>query len=554
VGGTAPPGTVAIVLAANGTLPFAGGTVLGRLLDQFADLEVAAIHVITRPAVADDLRAAVDGAGAQLHVSPDAAGDLRAVAEVAHGADGPLAIAHGDIVTHRESFAGLLADPRLASAILATTGPQGRPYAPRVRGQRGRLVSAGSPYHSVWRGSSSFLGVLKVSPSERPALIDSAQRLAELAAAPPAGWQEELAAKPELWRWRIATRELDREDEVAEEDLVLSDGDEAELRRRRAVAPDDVASLLLVGLVRGGARVGLSFLRNFFWARPLTREDADAAAAELATYDEDRLLLDQAVKGSDGFFTTFFVSPYSRYIARWAARVGLTPNQITLMSLFVGVLAAAAFATGERAGLAAGAILLQLAFTLDCVDGQLARYTRTFSKLGAWLDSMFDRTKEYIVFAGLAIGAARAGDDVWLLAGAALTLQTLRHTLEFSYGAARHEELGAIAHPPIEVPSDEPDRPPPRPRRAAAAAAAPVAPVRRSPLARGLGVWGAVERVPGVLWLKKMISFPIGERFAAISITAALFDARTTFTVMLAWGAIAALYTLTGRLLRSLSG
>ena len=48
----------------------------------------------------------------------------------------------------------------------------------------------------------------------------------------------------------------------------------------------------------------------------------------------------------------------------------------------------------------AGAVLLQLAFTFDCVDGQLARYTRQFSKLGAWLDSIFDRTKEYVVFAG----------------------------------------------------------------------------------------------------------------------------------------------------------
>ena len=44
-------------------------------------------------------------------------------------------------------------------------------------------------------------------------------------------------------------------------------------------------------------------------------------------------------------------------------------------------------------GYVAGAVLLQAAFTLDCVDGQLARYTRTFSKLGAWLDSIFDRAR-----------------------------------------------------------------------------------------------------------------------------------------------------------------
>jgi Family of unknown function (DUF5941) len=50
-----------------------------------------------------------------------------------------------------------------------------------------------------------------------------------------------------------------------------------------------------------------------------------------------------------------------------------------------------------------------------------------------------------------------------------------------------------------------------------------------------------------------MIAFPIGERFAAISITAALFTPRTTFIVLLVWGSVAALYSLAGRVLRSIA-
>src|SRR3712207_9121461 len=73
--------------------------------------------------------------------------------------------------------------------------------------------------------------------------------------------------------------------------------------------------------------------------------------------------------------------PYTTlFRSRWTARRGYTPNQITTVSLIIGFLSAAAFATGERWGLIAGAILLQAAFTADCVDGQNARYTRTFSK------------------------------------------------------------------------------------------------------------------------------------------------------------------------------
>ena len=95
-------------------------------------------------------------------------------------------------------------------------------------------------------------------------------------------------------------------------------------------------------------------------------------------------------------------------------------------------------------------MLLQLAFTTDCVDGQLARYTRTFSKLGAWLDSVFDRTKEYLAFAGLAIGASRAGDPVWLLACAAITLQTARHMSDFAFGGSQRDAIGVTPQPPVE--------------------------------------------------------------------------------------------------------
>ncbi len=231
---------------------------------------------------------------------------------------------------------------------------------------------------------------------------------------------------------------------------------------------------------------------------------------------EEQVALDAAVKPDDGFFTTFFVSPYSKYIARWAARRGLTPNQVTVASMVVGLLATAAFATGERWGLVAGALLLQAAFTLDCVDGQLARYTRTFTRFGAWLDSVFDRGKEYAVYAGLAIGASRMGHPVWLLAGAALTLQTTRHALDFSFAASRQGATAAVA-----------------------AGAQPPG-------------WQPVSRLPGLKWVTRVIAFPIGERFAAISLTAALFTPRTTFIVLLAWGGVAGLYGVAGRLVRSL--
>jgi phosphatidylglycerophosphate synthase len=273
-----------------------------------------------------------------------------------------------------------------------------------------------------------------------------------------------------------------------------------------APAGDDLVAGLTEQLERAGVGLRAAPLRGMAWARPRTPEEADAAIAAADAVDEEQIRLDSAVKPVDGFFTTFFVSPYSRYVARWAARRGLTPNQVTAFSFVIGLLSAAGFATGERWGLVVGAILLQVAFTADCVDGQLARYSRQFSALGGWLDATFDRSKEWIVFAGLAIGADRAGHPVWVLAGAALTLQTLRHFMDFGWQEVRGQaeaEIGGW------------DRP------------------------------GAVE------WVKRIVAFPIGERFAVISITAAIWSAHTTFVVLLAWGGFAAVYGFAGRVLRS---
>jgi hypothetical protein len=328
--------------------------------------------------------------------------------------------------------------------------------------------------------------------------------------------------------------------------------DEARVRHRLAAAPDDVAALLLVGLVRSGASVRANYLRGLFWARPLTASVAAQLSERIKQFDEDRLLLDAAVKSSDGFFTTFFVSPYSRFIARWAARRGLTPNQITCASMLIGVLAAAAFAVGERWGLVTGALLLQLSFVTDCVDGQLARYTRRFSTLGAWLDSVFDRAKEYLVFAGLAIGASRAGDPLWLLACSALALQTVRHMSDFSYMTVRELRLSATPQPPLSEPHDSAGLAAEARRHAGRTGSPAPEPRRRTPVDRLLAVWHRLDRARAVRWLKRMIAFPIGERFALISITAALFSARVTFVALLTWGGLALAYTHAGRVLRTL--
>ncbi|MDG9701317.1 DUF5941 domain-containing protein [Streptomyces sp. DH37] len=257
--------------------------------------------------------------------------------------------------------------------------------------------------------------------------------------------------------------------------------------------------------------------------------EAERAEAEraVAAVDEEAVRLRSAVKSRDGFFTTFLVSPYSRYIARWCARRGLTPNQVTTASLLTALVAAACAATGTRGGFVAAGVLLIASFVLDCADGQLARYALKYSTLGAWLDATFDRAKEYAYYAGLALGAARGGDDVWALALGAMVLQTCRHVVDFSFNEADRyeredgkggEEGGAAGN--------------------------------TSPTA---ALSGRLDSVGWTVWARRMIVLPIGERWTLIAVLTALTTPRTTFTVLLAGCAFAACYTTAGRVLRSLT-
>ncbi|MFE0516534.1 DUF5941 domain-containing protein [Streptomyces sp. NPDC058964] len=281
------------------------------------------------------------------------------------------------------------------------------------------------------------------------------------------------------------------------------------------LAVDSLADRVVTALDAEGAEVHRPELGSLVAAVPTDPEARDEARLAVDAVDDEAVRLKSAVKARDGFFTTYCISPYSRYIARWCARRGLTPNQVTTASLITALIAAGCAATGTRGGFVAAGILLICSFVLDCTDGQLARYSLQYSTLGAWLDATFDRAKEYAYYAGLALGAARGGDDVWALALGAMVLQTCRHVVDFSFNEANHD-----------------------------------ATANTSPTA---ALSGRLDSVGWTVWVRRMIVLPIGERWAMIAILTAATTPRITFYALLAGCAFAATYTTAGRVLRSLT-
>ncbi|WP_306192181.1 MULTISPECIES: DUF5941 domain-containing protein [unclassified Streptomyces] len=282
-----------------------------------------------------------------------------------------------------------------------------------------------------------------------------------------------------------------------------------------AVAVDSLADRITAALEADGAGVHHPVLGSLVAVVPADPQARNEARQAVAAVDDEAVRLKSAVKAHDGFFTTFFISPYSRYIARWCARRGLTPNQVTTASLLTALIAAGCAATGTRGGFVAAGVLLIASFVLDCTDGQLARYSLQYSTLGAWLDATFDRAKEYAYYAGLALGAARGGDDVWALALGAMVLQSCRHVVDFSFTEANHDATANTS--PTAALSDK------------------------------------LDSVGWTVWLRRMIVLPIGERWAMIAILTAATTPRITFYALLIGCAFAAAYTAAGRVLRSVA-
>jgi len=360
----------------------------------------------------------------------------------------------------------LLTDyPRSASVALVATQKNGDTLA-----RQNRIASASSQSHKVTVGNRNFAGALRISQNQREAVIKA-----------------------------------------------LEEAIDSRL-------PGNAIDLSLVALTRARVQVDAADL----WAAPYARSAdnlvRESVASELENLNLGQLRLKMANRANDGFYSVFFLRKFSKLLTWLAVRVKATPNQVTLISFAIGLYSAFCFMQGSFSQTLLGAVLLQISIIVDCVDGELARYTRKFSKLGAWLDAVTDRVKEYMVFLGLAIGAEKSGEDLWIPALVMMLIQTFRHLSDYNF--ARSVKLRAESQflAPIDYTADFDG----------------IVPTEREPKGRLR------------YWLGKIIQFPIGERWLVISASAVIGGASFTFTVMPILAAISALVVYRGRIMRTL--
>jgi hypothetical protein len=402
---------------------------------------------------------------------------LRAMVRQLRQATAPVVILADDLVVPEAALAPITRDPFMGTALL--TRPSVTDGNVRVRHHV--VMSVGSAFHAVSGADAVMVGALVVSLAD---------------AAPAAESIDAMAAAVEAGE-----------------------------------VHGDSFDLCAVAIVRAGVSVrAIEMVDVPWWRAPENPHDARLAVAAVS---EQRIAGLQANRVDDGFYSTFVVRRLSKPLTTLALRLGLSPNAITLVSFAVGIMAALAFAAGTTGWLIAGALLLQASLVIDCVDGEVARATRRFSALGAWLDASTDRVKEFAAYAGLAFGAATQRDEnIWPLAILLVVLVTTRHMADYDFSRVQRLREARVVPLPLTQSTD-------------------------GGADGGWSVASAMERSArmnrrsAIRWAKRAIHLPIGERWLIISVVAAIFGARASLLTLLICALLAFAYVTTGRVLRT---
>ena len=163
------------------------------------------------------------------------------------------------------------------------------------------------------------------------------------------------------------------------------------------------------------------------WQQISSLADLPKAEAKLNTW---------LVKATDGLFARMnrkVSIPISRWLLRWP----ITPNMVTLFTLWVSFGAGLFFAYGGYLATLVGAALSVWASILDGCDGEIARLKLQVTDFGCWLETVCDYLYYVFVFGGMIIGFTRTmGAKFTLTWGPMLLFGAIASFL--AVGFARH--------------------------------------------------------------------------------------------------------------------
>lgn len=131
----------------------------------------------------------------------------------------------------------------------------------------------------------------------------------------------------------------------------------------------------------------------------------------------------------EGLFNYFRVRIWrvpSIYVTKLFLYTPITANQVTMLMIFLGFVISFLFSFGSYWYSVAAAILIEVVYLLDAVDGEVARYKKQPSITGVFLDIILHLANMAVPFIGITIGVYRMNPGLDVVAlGLLATLFTL---------------------------------------------------------------------------------------------------------------------------------
>lgn len=138
-----------------------------------------------------------------------------------------------------------------------------------------------------------------------------------------------------------------------------------------------------------------------------------------------------------------FYRPLAFVLVKAIYPTNITPNQLTVFSLAIGILAGVCYGFGHSSAVIVAAVLYGLSVILDCADGQLARLKKNGTRLGRILDGLIDYFVNLAVYLGIGIGLAPESGhrSFWWLLIVTAGFSKLFHAIALDYYRNRFMDL-----------------------------------------------------------------------------------------------------------------
>ncbi len=111
----------------------------------------------------------------------------------------------------------------------------------------------------------------------------------------------------------------------------------------------------------------------------------------------------------------YIIRKISGFISGFISRTSVTPNQVTIISLILGIISGVFFSLGEYTYTIAAGLFYFLSTVFDQCDGEVARLKQMETEFGRKLDIIVDAIANAVIVIGITIAVYMKMDSVFII-------------------------------------------------------------------------------------------------------------------------------------------